>query len=729
MKRWTSGVSTLLILAVASLSAAEDRFNVDFTIGWGGCYRPMEWTPVEIGIGSTLAKPFGGMVTVTAKVDDLTNMTVGHQFVLTPDVHLNLPMVTKLDFGGDKCTLKIINSRGRICWDYDYELWDFSVSNRLLTAVRQEDLLIGLVGRRGFGLPLLGKNTSSETQESSGSVYVKDKLPRSVPWDWTGFASLDVLVLYDPDWESLNTHQSKAIAQWVTNGGKLLVVLGTNPLPSRHAIAELLPFEIGPPKQKQLSPDILSAWGSDSPQETTLTYHPIKPKASARFWDTKTFVQKGPPPPRPGRRRRGISSVVSSEVAKKFDPVPYTPNDPLFVTAFVGFGRVGVLGFDPAGLTPQPKVDTARFWAQHLNVLLGDSDTPGYRTIIPSEKHLNQPSYFQHYEFRIANQGLNSVFEYLLNIPELRPLSIWWVILLLSLLALLLGPVDYLVLKRLDRLPLTWITSAICIVLFTVGAYFGVNALRSGVTQVRTVSVLDGIEGTDTAWSTIYMGLFAPDSDEYRLENLKLNQWWSGIAPTMDNVYAFNRNKGTRSIFCVQHDGGNLPSSLPINIWSMQCLMSESPQQRMPISATVKRFDEELVVTVTNRSNYPIRNGYVRLDENKVMRFGGVPAEGTEQFRGRLHARPEWDEFLGERDRGYSMMSQSAKFTNDAAYFARGCLKRTRTIEAYLRKGAAVVCVKYDQAPVSFSVADRKCDNSHIKLVRLVVFPQKEQTE
>jgi hypothetical protein len=39
-----------------------------------------------------------------------------------------------------------------------------------------------------------------------------------VPWDWTGFVSLDLLVLYDPDWTLLRDAQLEAIGRWVSTG-------------------------------------------------------------------------------------------------------------------------------------------------------------------------------------------------------------------------------------------------------------------------------------------------------------------------------------------------------------------------------------------------------------------------------------------------------------------------------------------------------------------------------
>ena len=327
----------------------------------------------------------------------------------------------------------------------------------------------------------------------------------------------------------------------------------------------------------------------------------------------------------------------------------------------------------------------------------------------------------------MANRGLNSVFEHLLNVPELRPLSIWWVILLLTTLAILLGPVDYVILKRIDRQPLTWITSAAWIVLFTVGAYYGVQALRSGVAQVRVVSVVDAIEGTNSRWSTTYMGLFAPESDRYKLEDLKTDQWWSGIAPSRDQLFGYRQEQATREILCVQHDGGNLPDSLPINIWSMQCMMSESPARGVPISADLKRLDDgQLSLTITNRSDWRISGGYVRLDENRVMKFGSIEAGKTGNFRGYTHSRNSWDNTRRSRSDGIFGQMSSSAFSRDSAFFARGCLGRTRGIEAYLKDGAAVVCAEFVNVPVPFSVADRKCDNDHIRLVRLVIFPQQE---
>ena len=222
----------ILALSVTAWASDEDVFNVDFFCGWGGYYRPMEWTPMEISISSILEEPFGGFLTISAQQDEMNTLNIMNEFVLTPDMPQHLPLVTKLAFAADKCNLRISNERNKSLWNNNLDLWDFSGNSRLLTAVTEKDLLIGVVGRSTFGLILLPKQSICTSNTGNGNVYLGDKQPRMVPWDWTGFASLDLLILYNPEWELFNEHQLNAIVEWVSNGGKLLLVHYRMKIPS-----------------------------------------------------------------------------------------------------------------------------------------------------------------------------------------------------------------------------------------------------------------------------------------------------------------------------------------------------------------------------------------------------------------------------------------------------------------------------------------------------------------
>ncbi len=693
MSRWTWGLGIVLAAAAAVPAAETPEFNVDFSVGWGGCYRPMEWTAVEVGITTNLTEPLGGTLTLTGKQDDLTELTVAHKLVHTPGLPLHLPLVMKLTFGLPECVLTFYDGRGRTVWRRKYEFWGAGYGPGPLTPVQSGDLLVGLVGGGSFGLRYLPSRAVCETPGQRGKVHVKDKRVRMLPRDWTGYASLDLLVLCDVDFNELHPDQSRAIAEWVSNGGKLLILLGTHPLPPENAITALVPVELATPKPVRLEASKLRAWGLTNAATDTLP-----------CWLGPDSVRARP-------------------------AVPWLLQDvggqPIYLLGAAGFGRVGVLGIDPSALGGTQQANVASFWVELMKPLL---DGRSLRLISDAERRDGYGSRYN-YELGKFARGSNAVLEHLLDIPELRPLSIWVIVGLLAALAVALGPVDYFVLKRLGRLPLTWLTATAIVALFSVGAYYGVRALRAGSLTVRVVSVADGLQGADHAWSTTYSGIFAPASDDYALSGLEPGQWWSAITPTLqEQIYVGpGGSLASRQLHCLQQDGSNLPVSIPINIWSMQCLLTESRQSPVPISAELRRTGRTVRLTLHNHADTPIARGCLRLGDNLCMELGPVPARGSRDFAEQLRGGEPWEiclERLESRQpwRRPGRDEPPSRFDADTACFAQGTLARTEAIQRYLAAGAAVVCAEYEQAPVAFKVSNRRCRFDHIQLARLVVF-------
>jgi len=910
------GVAILVFISFVACTgfAAEDSpFNVDFSCGWSGYYRPLEWTPLEIGISSTLAEPFGGSVIVSAAQDELNIMNIVHNFSLTPDMPLHLPLVTKLAFAADKCTVRIVDEKGREQWRYSYDLWNYSNRNKALTTVTDKDLLIGLIGSRKFGLISLPKHSVCVAGRNRGSVFIGQKLSRMVPWDWTGFACLDILILYNPDWSAFNRYQYKAIVQWIEKGGAALIVLGNRSLPVESTLAKELPFEIGRARKINLESSALSNLQLLPDATESVICRPITAKPSA--WMCRKKVMNG--------------------------------EDCLFATAKVGFGRVGILGFDPAELTEKQRQNSSVFWVGLIEAILGkneetqsivrrssrssvltrkcslagdlvhpgslpggielkieglepgkykltschnnpygryseidiyvngkavkrnlfqtsvrsDKDAPSFVTPftledtnvvviefrpVPSspldrraalaafslekygqngnsgggskEKVLAvdfgaigqkvadgyvglgldarlrrspvsfnssdglpdgitltlkatnpddklqfrgtcpperwqpaismQPeqnfylgrsiaytvntrevfSFSDYYEIGLSEVGTNAVIEYLYDIPQMEPLSIWWVVGLLMTLAILLGPVDYFVLKRINRLPMTWLTCAAWTAVFTIGAYYGVEALRGGNMQLRAATVTDAVGDGKNCWSTMYLGIFAPRSDDYRLkgpEQWWKEQWWSAVAPTAQ-IITPQPIGAKRNLYCLQQDGYNRPYSIPINIWTMQCLIEESPCRDFPIQAAVKCEGNQVALTITNNSDNRIKSGFVLIGKDRWMKFGGVPPHLSKEFKGALTNSESLlsDDFWYSSLEGFRHRLES-NLRNEAIFFAKGCIKRTLAILQYLNEGAALVCAEYENPKFVYAIEGRTGNYNHVHIVRQIVFPEK----
>jgi hypothetical protein len=721
-------VAFLFVLAMVScpVGAAKPEFSVDFACGWDGWYRPMEWMPVEIGISSNLTEPFGGSLVLSGPQDNQNNLNIVHPFVLTPNVPLEVPLVTKLKFGVGTCSLTVRDERGRTLSKQTIDLWGPSGIGRGLKVVRDPDMLIGTTGQPLFGLLKLGDEAASISLSGSGKVYVGHKIYRGIPWDWTGFAGLDVFILYNPDWTQLRPEQVRAMCEWVSNGGTLLLVLGSHPLPPDSPLVQLIPFVLGQPRQTTLPTHMLTRWGLDSGGDEMVTAWPLSRKPGALLVDS------------------------SEDSANVFGAGP------------VGFGRVGVLSFDPAQLGEAHTAHSGAFWAGRIASCLpqrqvSTSSRPpgrgpvfmgmpagGYGRSIVLGNHtppqVNRGSEYQ-YQVGLSQNAVNQVLNYHYALKQMRPLSIWWVILILVSMAILLGPVDYLVLKKLDRLPLTWLTSTGWIVLFTIGAYYGVQALRGGRMQLRAVSVVDNIAGSEVGWATHYLGIFAPRSDEYELDGLAARQWWSGLASNAEWLHAQQSSLVARQIYCQQTDGSNLPLSVPINIWTVQSLVGEAPSKDVPFKATVERSGNAVNVEITNTSSDPIQAGCI-LFQDAYADIPGIAAGASQRLDRSTKPFNPW----GRENRptfrsgpggmlpsmmaeGVPSYPQTVPDVAMGAFLSPGCLGRTLAMHNYLRQGGALVCVEFRNPSSPFRVKGRSYDASCVRWARQIVFPQNAHKE
>jgi hypothetical protein len=296
--------------------------------------------------------------------------------------------------------------------------------------------------------------------------------------------------------------------------------------------------------------------------------------------------------------------------------------------------------------------------------------------------------------------------------------------------------VDYFVLKRLDKLPYTWLTCTGWIVIFTVGAYYGVQTLRGGKMQLRALSVVDGVAGSDCVWTTYYSGLFAPRSADYRPDGLDARQWWSAIAPSREQMYAHQTQAGMRQIHCLQGDGANHPVSLPISIWTIQSLLGEMRSSGMPFEARVRRRDDTVTVEIDNRTEAAIRGGFVLFADASGL-LGPVPPRSQRVFEVPVSSFEPWQ--AGERYQGFDEAyggqprmwqglqvprypGATAKQTHEA-FLAQGCLNRTVAMHTRLDLGAALVTVEFEDAAPPFTIANRSYDVNHKQYARLLVFP------
>jgi hypothetical protein len=103
------------------------------------------------------------------------------------------------------------------------------------------------------------------------------------------------------------------------------------------------------------------------------------------------------------------------------------------------------------------------------------------------------------------------------QLPALALPPIGGLLALLGAYILLIGPVNYLVLRRLDRREWAWVTMPVLIVVFAVGAYGFGAALRGSNLIVNEVAIVRGAPGATDGTAQVYLGVFSPSRETYQL--------------------------------------------------------------------------------------------------------------------------------------------------------------------------------------------------------------------
>ena len=699
----------VLLLVVPVTAESENPFSVTCFPGWGGRYRPLDWTPLEFGLSTQLTEPFDGVIHISVDQDSYHRLHVAHPVVLTPGMTTNLSLSTRIAYNASMMEIRLTDRKGRTRLREELGLWDYSNESQILLPVDQEDLFVGLVGRRSQGLSRLPQQawahlTTTNRETANGKIVIQEKRPQVVPWDWTGFDGLDLLILNDPDFSVLRAEQLQAMVDWVRQGGRVLIVLGRNAFDTHSDLARQLPVNVGALQELQIASDDLSSLDVTLSGEQTVVGYPLETRMGA------TLLHR-------------VSAHGSL----------------IYASCLLGFGRLGMVGVDPGSLSEQSE----GLWLGLINALLDGEQASDARThrrrafsedvvgksqacvrslefhgLDPqeAEKVILESRRSHQYELLNDQQGLRETLDYLYGIEELRPMHIGWVVLLLVLLAILLGPVDYLILKKLDRQPLTWLTSLGWIALFTIGAYYGVQALRAGDLQIRTVSVIDAVQGQNQGCATYLSGIFAPKSDDYRFEQMQEDQWFAGVSPTQDVLHRYQRGYAQRHVYCSQHNGNNWIGSLPVNIWTMQSVQMENAREPVGVQASVTLNDDQIHLTLSNQTGRRVLRGCLLLSDGRGMGFDEVEDGERLDLAKPIGPLSGWSG-LARNCQGQRRLPINRIFSTARAQ------QRSQSMVTYLEQGAAVLCVELDEGPTPYQLQQSDAKTHHLSFVRMVVFP------
>ena len=266
-----------------------------------------------------------------------------------------------------------------------------------------------------------------------------------------------------------------------------------------------------------------------------------------------------------------------------------------------GGGEVTILGFDPttAWLAESNAVDA--LWTSALPERSGDGT-------------------------RLSDDSQIVTAVYQLPNLALPPTS--GLLILIAAYIVIIGPINYIVLRRLDRRELAWVTMPVLVLAFAAAA-FGYGALLRGTdVAVNEVAIVRGAPDATEATAQVYFGVFSPTRSTYRVD---LPQGPLLASPMTSDPFGL----GAGFLDILQGTGAERPSAvrnLAVGTNSLRIVRAELPVEGPRMRASLTLENTILTGTFQNASEMVLENVAVVLGSSSHV-LGDVQPGATINVR------------------------------------------------------------------------------------------------
>jgi hypothetical protein len=200
---------------------------------------------------------------------------------------------------------------------------------------------------------------------------------------------------------------------------------------------------------------------------------------------------------------------------------------------------------------------------------------------------------------------------------------------------LIIGPINYLILKRLDRRELAWVTMPVLVLAFATAA-FGYGALLKGTdVVVNQVAIVHGAPDATEATAQVYFGIFSPSRATYRVDV-------PGGALLAAPISGDPFGQGTTTLDIIQGTGEGEPSAvrnLSVGTGSIRIVRAQVPVSAPRMKAELRLVDGSLQGTFENASDQTLENVAVVLGSSVAV-LGNVPAHESREVNLRVRDNP-----------------------------------------------------------------------------------------
>lgn len=566
-----AGVAGLLILAglPGAATAASTPIDLQVEAGYRGTARPGQWMPVTVTVRNPGGDFRGTLSILSGTLPSNPQPYAGGGVVAMPAKGMygapvapavyRVPVV--LPAGSTKRFTTYVLAAADVTHVDLFNSQDQSVAGtEARVRLGYNEGLAAVVSDSDTTLDLLG---SVRLPGGTGQVQVVHFKPADLPNSGILLRAFDTVALDDAATEAFTPSQKNALLDYVDMGGGLFVAGGASWRKTTAGLpAELLPVAISGTRSLADLPRTRTALGASrlpAPVDVAVA-----------------------------ERRAGVTVLAE-------DGVPILVEAP--------FGQGYVL-FSAAEFTLEPMASWNGTRTLLRQALL--------RLIVRQPAGFGGPAQTQ---FRASRPGISdrgpALTQALMNIPALDLPSLKLVGLLLLGYVLLAGPLNYLLLWRLGRRDLAWISLPLIALVFAAAAY-GVGLRTKGkdilANQVRIIHLSDH---SSRAYIETFTGLFVPHRGSYSVH--------PGGQPFVSGLGGFYGGgpQGPVGAGVVLVTGGAGSSAadvrlVDVNAWSMRGFSSEEwVANSGTLTQDLHLANGRITGTVTNRLPFALTDGFV----------------------------------------------------------------------------------------------------------------------
>ncbi len=436
-------------------------------------------------------------------------------------------------------------------------------------------------------------------------------LPAALPDNPLVFEGMDTIYLNSERAPDLDANQVEALLTWVNGGGHLIIAVEQiSDVNGINWLRKIVPCDLADIRPLK-SHEGFQEWlrgatdaGEKIPGASSTFRRSRTPRVSVGNQSSvNPFIDV---PVDLDFEKADLSVAIGT--VREGEVLAAAGETPLMVRSHLGEGRVTALLFSPEREPFRSWKNLQSFWSKLLEV--------------PPELYLTE---------NFINQGtfsIDGVFGAMVDSKQIRRLPVQWLLLLLLVYLLVIGPVDQFWLKRIRRPMLTWITFPCYVVMFSLMIYFIGYKLRAGETEWNELHLVDVLKKGDAAElrGRTYASIYSPINATYKVEGQERFATFRG---EFQGQYGFSQDTERAEIY---QNGDSYKSSIFVPVWTSQLYSSDWWQPApLPLSVAVVSEGQNWVITVANNRDRPLTEAHVVVGD-RMLALGGLAAGQTKKF-------------------------------------------------------------------------------------------------